>query len=110
MKSNHWDYFVYHLELSFQRLSYDLKLPVPPKESEMIVVMETELWPHSLTLCDHNQLFFKRGIKTTLKAFTFNYLDLVYKLYIQDKNFFDVLQKQREKSDIRKPIKGNVLF
>ena len=89
-------------------LKYGLKhgLAIRPKESEMIVIME-DIYEQIL---QHNSVkdsyISQERLKTTLKAFTFNNLDIDDKRYIHDSKSLKVLRELREKFVILKPDKG----
>lgn len=77
------------------KLSYGLKpgITVHHKELEMIAIIQDvydQILRHYET---KNNYFSNKRFKTTLKAFTFNYLDIDDKRYIHDKKYVDVLQK-----------------
>ena len=87
---------------------YGLKhgLAIRPKESEMIVIME-DIYEQILR---HNAIkdsyISQERLKTALKAFTFNYLDIGDKRYIHDSKSLNVLRELGEKSVILKSDKG----
>ena len=89
-------------------LKYGLKdsLAIRPKESEMIVIME-DIYEQILR---HNVIkdsyISQERLKTALKGYTFNYLDVDDKRYIHDSKSLKVLRELREKSVILKPDKG----
>ena len=89
-------------------LKYGLKhgLAIRPKESEMIVIMEDIyeqiLWYNAIK----DSYISQERLKTALKAFTFNYLDIDDKRYIQDSKSLKVLRELCEKFVILKPDKG----
>ena len=72
----------------------------------MIVIME-DIYEQILR---HNAIkdsyILQERLKTTLKAFTFNYLDIGDKRHIHDSKSFKVLRELREKFVILKPDKG----
>ena len=77
-----------------------------PREAEMMVIMEDiyeQILPHNAIKDDHIS---QERLKTTLKAFTFNYLDTDDKRYFPDGKLLSVLRKLREKFAILKPDKG----
>ena len=89
-------------------LQYGVKHGVAtrPRESEMIVIVEDIYEPilrHNAIIDDH---ILQERLKTTLKAFTFNYLDIDDKRYFHDSKLLSVLRKLREKFVILKPDKG----
>ena len=89
-------------------LKYELKhgLAIRPKESEMIVMMEDiyeQILPHNAI---KGSYISQERLKTALKAFTFNYLDIDDKRYIHNSKSLKVLRELREKSVILKPDKG----
>ena len=81
-------------------LKYGLKhgVATPPRESEM-----REILRHNAIKDDHIS---RDRLKTTLQAFTFNYLDIDDKRYFHDSKLLSVLRKLREKFVILKPDKG----
>ena len=87
---------------------YGLKhgLAIRQNESEMIVIME-DIYEQIL---QHNSIkdsyISQERLKTTLKAFTFNNLDIDDKRYIHDSKSLKVLRELREKFVILKPDKG----
>ena len=89
-------------------LKYGLKhsLAIRPKESEMIVIME-DIYEQILR---HNAIkdsyILQERLKTALKGYTFNYLDVDDKRYIHDSKSLKVLRELREKFVILKPDKG----
>ena len=89
-------------------LKYGLKhgLAIRPKESEMIVIME-DIYEQILR---HNAIkdsyISQERLKTALKGYTFNYVDVDDKRYIHDSKSLKVLRELREKFVILKPDKG----
>ena len=96
------------LNSKIEIFKYGLKhgLATRPKESEMIVIME-DIYEQIL---QHNAIkdnyISKETLKTTLKAFAFNYLDIDDKRYIYNSKSLKVLRQFREKFVILKPDKG----
>ena len=56
-----------------------------------------------------NNYFSHESLKPHSLTFTFKYLDIDDKRYIHGKESFDALQKEREKSVILKPDKGQCI-
>ena len=81
-------------------------LAIRPKESEIIVIMEDIyeqiLWHKAIK----DSYTSKGSLKATLRAFTFNFLDIHDKSYIHDSKFLKVFSELREKFVILKPDKG----
>ena len=65
-------------------------------------IYEQILWHNAIK----NSYISQERLQTTLKAFTFNYLDIDDKRYIHDSKSLKVLQELREKFVILKPDKG----
>ena len=83
---------------------YGLKhgLAIRQNESEMIVIMEDiyeQILQHNAI---KNSYISNERLKTTMKAFTFNYLDIDDKSYISDSKFLKFLQELCEKFVILK--------
>ena len=83
---------------------YGLKhgLAIRQNESEMIVIMEDiyeQILQHNAI---KNSYISNERLKTTMKAFTFNYLDIDDKSYIPDSKFLKFLQELCEKFVILK--------
>ena len=88
-------------------LKHGLKhgLVIRPEELEMIVIME-DIYEQILR---HNSIIdsyiSQERFKTTLSAFTFDYLDIDDKHYIHDSKSLKVLRESRQKFVILKPDK-----
>ena len=65
-------------------------------------IYEQILWHNAIK----NSYISQERLQTTLKAFTFNYLDIDDKRYIHDSKSLKVLRELREKFVILKPDKG----
>ena len=97
-----------YLTMRLKSFNYGLKHGVAsrPKESEMIVIMED--------ICDHiirynvvkDSYISTEQLKTTLKAFTFNCLDIDDRRYFHGNKRLNVLRKLHNKFAIFKPDKG----
>ena len=88
-------------------LKYGLKHGVVtrPREPEMIVIMEDfyeQILQHNAIKDDHIS---QERLKTALKAFTFNYLDIDDKRHFHDSKLLSDLRKLKEKFVILKPDK-----
>ena len=92
-------------------LKHGLKhgLVIRPKELEMIVIME-DIYEQILR---HNAIIdsyiSQERFKTTVSAFTFDYLDIDNKRYIHDSKSLKVLRESRQKFVILKPDKGQIV-
>ena len=90
----------------FSSMDSKHSLAIRPKESEMIVIME-DIYEQILR---HNAIkdsyISQERLKTTLKGYTFNYVDVDDKRYIHDSKSLKVLRELREKFVILKPDKG----
>ena len=88
-------------------LKYGLKhgVAIRPRDSEMIVIMEDicdQIMRHNVV---KDSYISTERLKTTLKAFTLNYLDIDDRLYFRDNKRLNVLRELRNKFAILKRIK-----
>ena len=93
-------------EVSVLRLGLKHCLLVRPKESEMIAIVE-DVWNQ---IIQRNALkdkhFAKHRVQTALKSFTYSYLDLDSKQFLNDQKHFNTIRQLRNKCMILKPDKG----
>ena len=93
-------------EVSVLRLGLKHCLLVRPKEPEMIAIVE-DVWNQ---IIQRNALkdkhFAKHRVQTALKSFTYSYLDLDSKQFLNDQKHFNTIRQLRNKCMILKPDKG----
>ena len=93
-------------ELSVLRLGLMHGLLVRPKESEMIAVVEDVLNQIIQRNALKDKHFAKHRVQTALKYFTYSYLDLDSKQFLNDKKHINTIRQRRNKCIILKPDKG----
>ena len=81
-------------------------LLIRPRESEMIVIMEDvydQILKQNILKDDH---IYRHRAQTSLKALTYNYLDLDVKQLFNDRKKIKAIQNVRDRCMILKPAKG----